>query len=110
MPAGRPPELSTSFSALPHSGGSSHLLQDWSTIIELINLFPPGSTQSSSPLISSSDPSPPENSYESLPLLQSYDTSEQLLSELDSSIPPSVFLPLGSGAFTEDVDNMCSLF
>ena len=102
MPAGRPPDLSTSFSALPHSGDSSLPLQDWSTITEFINLFPPGSTQLSSPLISSSDPTPPENSYESLPLLQSCDTSEQLLSELDSSVPPSVFLPSGSGAFTED--------
>ncbi|KAF8481996.1 hypothetical protein DFH94DRAFT_734465, partial [Russula ochroleuca] len=94
MPTGRPPDLSTSFSALPHSGDFSLLLQDfdWSTITEFINIFPPGSTQSSSPLTSSNDPSTPsENSYESLPLSQSCDASEQLLSELDSSVPPSMF-------------------
>ncbi|KAF8460974.1 hypothetical protein DFH94DRAFT_789966, partial [Russula ochroleuca] len=110
MPAGRPPDLSTSFSAVPHSDDSSLLLQDfdWSTITEFISLFPPGSTQSPSPLTSSSDPpTPSENSYESLPLLQSCDASEQLLSELDSSVPPSVFLPFGPG---EDVDNMWTMF
>jgi hypothetical protein len=32
------------------------------------------------------------------------------LSELDPSVPPSVFLPFGSGAFTEDMDNMWTLF
>ena len=108
MPAGRPPDLHTSYSVLPHSGDSSLLLPDldWSTIAEFINLFPPGSTESSSPLTSSSDPrTPSENSYGSMPQSQSCVASEQLLSGLDSSVPPSAFLPFGSGAFTDDVDN-----
>ena len=112
MPAGHPLDLSTSFAASPQSADSSLLLQDidWSTITEFINLFPPGSAHSSSTLTSSSDPpTPPENLHLSLPPSQSCDASEQPLFELDSLVPPSSFLPFGSGAFTEDVDNMWSL-
>ena len=107
MPAG--PDLSASFDALPHSGDSSFSLEnfDWSTVTEFNNFFPPDSTQWPSPSINSSGPpTPPDNSFESLP---SSDASEQPLSQLDPSVPPSAFLPFGSGAFVEDVDNMCSL-
>ena len=112
MPAGPPPDLSTSFAPSPHSADSSLLLQDidWSTITELIDLFPPDSTQSSSSLTSSSDPSThPEILHLSLPPPQSCDTSEQPLFEPDSLAPPSTFLPFGSGTFTGGVDHMWSL-
>ena len=109
MPAD--PDLSTCFAALPHSDDSSSFENfDWSTITEFNNLFPPDPTQWSSPSSSSGPPTPPDDSFESLPLSQSSDTSEQPLPQLDPSVPPSVFLPFGSGTFTEDVDNMCSLF
>ncbi|KAF8506751.1 hypothetical protein F5888DRAFT_1644982 [Russula emetica] len=109
MPPG--PDLST-FAALPHSDDSSFSLEnfDWSTITESNNLFPPDSTQWPSPSTSSSGPpTPPDNSFESLPSSQSSYASEQPLSQLDPSVPPSVFLPFGSGAFTENLDNTCSL-
>ena len=101
MPMG--PDLSTS-AALPRSDDSSFSLEnfDWSTIAEF---FLPDSTTSSS-----GPPTPPDNSLESLPLSQSSSASEQPLLQLDPSVPPSVFLPFGPGAFTEDVDNICSLF
>ena len=111
VPPGPPPDLSTSFAASSYSADSSLLLQDldWSTITEFINFFPPGSTQSSSPLSNSSDPpTPPEDSHLSLPPSQPCDSGKQPLFELDSSVPPSAFLPFGSGASTEDVDNMWS--
>jgi len=111
IPVGPPPDLST-FAASSYSADPSLLLQDLdlSTITELINLLPPGSIQSSSPLTSSSGPpTPPEDSHLSLPLSHPCNSSEQLLFELDSSVPPSAFLPIGSGDFTEDVDNMWSL-
>ena len=110
MPAG--PDLSTSFAALSHSDDSSFSFEnfDWSTITEFNNLFPPDSTQWSSPSTSSSGPpTPPDNSFESLPSSQSSDASEQPLSQLDPSVPPSSFLPSGSGAFNEDVYNMYSV-
>ena len=109
FPMAAGPDLSASFTALPHSGDSSFSFEnfDWSTITEFNNLFPPDSTQWPSPSTSSSGPpTPPDNSFESLP---SSDASERSFSQLDSSVPPSVFLPFGSGAFVEDVDNMYSL-
>ena len=111
MPVEPPPDLSTSFAASSYSADPSLLLRDvdWSTITEFIN-FPPGSIQSSSPLASSGNPpTPPEDSDLSLSLSHPCDSSEQLLFELDPLVPPSAFLPIGSGDFTEDVDNMWSL-
>lgn len=112
MPAGPPTDLSTSFAPSPHSADSSLLLQDidWSTITEFINFFPPGSMQSSSSLTSSSDPpTPPENLHLSLPPSQSCNASEKPLFGLDTSVPPSAFLPFESGTFTESVDDIFSL-
>ena len=111
MHTGRHPDLSTFLAASPHSADPSLLLQDFdlSTIPEFINPFPPDSTQSSS-LLTSDPPTPPENSHQSLPPSQSCDASEQLLFELDSSVPPSASLSFGSGAFTEHVDNMDFLY
>ena len=115
MPAG--PDLTTYFAALPHEDDFSFSLEDldlenfdWSSITDFDNLFPPDPTQWSSPSTSSSGPlTPPDNSFESLPLSQSGNASVQPLSQLGPSVPPSVLLPFGSGAFTEDVNNMCSL-
>jgi hypothetical protein len=112
FPMSAGPDLSTYFAALPHSNDSSFSLEnfDWPTIAEFNDLFPPDSTQWPSPSTSSSGPpTPPDSSFESLPSSQSSDASEQPLSQLDPSVPPSVFLPFGSGAFTEDVGNTCSL-
>ena len=108
MPAG--PDLSTSFGALPYSDDSSFSWEnfDWTNITEFNNLFPPNSTQWPSPSTSSSGPTPPDNLFESLPLSQYSNASEQPLSQLDSSVPPSSLLTFGSGTFTEDVDYMCS--
>ena len=111
-PTGPPPDLSTSFVVSPHSVDFSHLLQDidWSTNTEFINFSSPVSTQSSSSLTSSNGPlTHPENLHLSLPPSQPCIASEQLLFELDSSVPPSTVLPFGSGTFTEDVDYMFSL-
>jgi hypothetical protein len=110
MPAD-PPDLSASIAPSIHSDDSSLIWQDfdWSTIT-FINPLPPDSTQSSSPFSSSSDPpTPPDNSFDLFPSSQTWDASEQPLSQLDPSVPPSAFLPFGSGAFTEDVNNMNSL-
>ena len=112
IPVGPPPDLSTSFAASSYSADPSLILQDLdlSTITEFINLLPPGSIQGSSPLTSSSGPpTPPEDSHLSLPPSHLCHSSEQLLFELDSLVPPSAFLPIGSGDFSEDVDNMWSL-
>ena len=110
IPAGLPPDLSTSFAALPQSADSSPLQEFDSAIAEFIDLLPPGSKQPSTPLTSSSDPpTPPENSYLSLPQPQPCSASEQPLFELGSSVPPSAFLPFESGTFTQGVDDMFSL-
>ena len=110
IPAGCPPDLST-LTALCHSSHSSLPPQDldWSTITEFINLFPPGSMQSSSPLTSTSAlPTPPGNSHGSLSPPSCDTSKQQPLSALDLSVPPSVFLSSESGAFIEDVYNMWS--
>jgi len=95
------PDLSTSFATLPHSGGSPLPPQDfsWPSITEFIDSFTPDSTQSLT--ISGVSPSPPESSQESL--YQSQSSNQQPSSVLDPSVPPSVFLPLEPGSFSENM-------
>ena len=107
-PPGRTPDLSTSFATSPHSGSSPLPLQDfdWSSISEFIDSFTPDSTQSLTSLGVS--PIPPETSQESLYQSPSFNSTQQPSSVLDPSVPPSVFLPLEPGSFSENMDDMWS--
>jgi hypothetical protein len=50
----------------------------------------------------------PESSQESLYQSQSFNSTKLPSSVLDPSVPPSVFLPLESGSFSENMDDMWS--
>ena len=107
-PPGWAPDLSTSFSTSPHPGSSPLPPQDfdWSSISGFIDSFTSDSTQS---LTSSGvSPSPPESSEESLYQSQSFNPTKVPSSVLDPSVPPSVFLPLEPGSFSDNMDDMWS--
>ena len=101
---GRTHDLSTSFATSPHSGSIPLLPQDldWSSITGFIDSFNPDSTQS----LTNSGVSPSESSQESLYQLQSLNSTQQPSSFLDPSVPPSFFLPLELGSFSENMDNI----
>ena len=107
-PPGQTPDQSTSFATSPYSGSSPRLPQDfdWSSIAEFIDPFTPDSTQS---LTSSGvSPLPSESSQELLYQSRSFNPAKLPSSVLDPSVPPSVFLPLDSSSFSENMDDMWS--
>ena len=84
---------------------------DWSAITDFINQFTSFSAESwSAPSPSSTldaAPSTPENSFGSL-LPPPHEVNKPT-SVLDPSIPPSAFLPVEPGIFTDDASSMWSL-
>ena len=85
---------------------------DWSAITDLFNQFSSFSAESSSAPSPSATfdgaPSTPENSISSLLPPPPHEVNKPI-SELDPSIPPSVFLRAEPGIFTEDASSMWSL-
>jgi hypothetical protein len=102
------PDLSTPFATSPHLGSSPLPPQDfdWLNISEFIDSFTPDSTQSLTG--SGVSPLPSESSQGSLYQSESFNSTQQPSSVLDLSVPPSVFLPLESGSFSENMDEMWS--
>jgi len=107
-PLGRTLDSSTSFTTSPHAGSFPLLPQDfdWPSITGFIDMFTPDSTQSLTG--SGVSPLPSESSQESLYQSQSFNSTEQPSSVLDPSVPPSFFLPLEPGSFSENMDDMWS--
>ncbi|KAF8274137.1 hypothetical protein EI94DRAFT_1714806 [Lactarius quietus] len=114
IPTTYPPDVSASTSASFYSDNSIFPSpeMDWQAITDFINQFSSFSAESSSTPSPSATfdaaPSTPENPVGLLLPPPPHEVNKPI-SVLDSSIPPSVFLPAEPGVFTEDASSMWSL-